>query len=263
MTARLLDTRDGAVLTLTMSDPASRNTLGPDIYAEGTRLITSLAPGGDIRAVVLTGAGDTFCAGGNLRRLQANRALDPAVQSASIDALHRWILAIRACPLPVIAAVDGVAAGAGASLALACDLLVAGAGARFVMAHVKVGLSPDGGASHWLAERLPAPLAFELLATGTPIDAARLHTLGVVNRVVADGEARIEAQRLAASLALGPAAALGRIKALLAGRERDRLERQLEAERNAFLDGLFDVEAGEGIEAFLAKRPADFGRSGR
>lgn len=260
MAARLIGTTDGAVMTLTLSDPASRNALGPELYADGLARLESLSAGGDIRAIVITGEGDTFCAGGNLRRLQANRALDPSVQAASIDALHRWILALRSCPLPVIAAVEGVAAGAGASLALACDMIVCGRGARLVMAYVKIGLSPDGGASHWLGERLPWPLAYELLATGAPIDATRLHTLGVVNRVVPDGEALAQARSIAHDLSRGPSAALGRIKTLLASRERSRLEHQLEAERNAMLEGLFGPEGGEGIAAFLDKRPADFRR---
>jgi enoyl-CoA hydratase/carnithine racemase len=159
MPARLLSTMQGAVLQLTLSNPEARNALHPDIYRDGIAALKGATADPAVRAVVITGEGEHFCAGGNLNRLLGNRSQPPEVQAASIDTLHEWITAIRDCPKPVIAAVEGAAAGAGFSLALACDMLVAAQNARFVMSYIRVGLTPDGGASHWLATRLPYPLA--------------------------------------------------------------------------------------------------------
>jgi enoyl-CoA hydratase/carnithine racemase len=253
--ARLLATTQDAILRLTLSNPAARNALHPDIYRDGIAAIAAAATDPDVRAIVVCGEGSHFCAGGNLNRLEANRAQPPAVQAASIDLLHAWIRAIRDCPKPVIAAIEGVAAGAGFSLALACDLVVAATDARFLMAYVKVGLTPDGGGSHWLIERLPYPLAYEILATGRPVDAQRLHALGLVNQLAEPGTALSCALTRAGELAGGPAHALGRIKSLLQSGERERLARQLDRERDEFVDALHHDDAGEGIRAFLEKRP--------
>ena len=157
------------------------------MYAAAIETLTTAERDDSIRAVVLTGADNFFCAGGNLNRLLENRALEQSVQADAIDRLHGWIDALRACPKPVIAAVEGAAAGAGFSLALACDLIVAGASAKFVMAYVQVGLTPDGGGSWFLTRALPRQLASEILLEGKPVPAPRLQALGLVNRVVPDG----------------------------------------------------------------------------
>jgi enoyl-CoA hydratase/carnithine racemase len=210
---------------------------------------------------VLAGDGETFSAGGNLNRLLAARVRDPAEQYASIEALHDWVRTMRSIDKPVVAAVEGAAAGAGFSLVMACDMIVAADDARFVMAYVKVGLSPDGGATQWLGTRLPYPLAYELLATGAPIGAARLHALGVVNQLVPRGQAIAAALQLAAQLADGPPRVLARIKRMLDAAAPERLSRQLDHERDAFLESFYEADAGEGIQAFLDKRPPRFGGS--
>jgi enoyl-CoA hydratase/carnithine racemase len=260
MAARLLSERHDAVLVLRISNPEARNAMHPDIYRDGIAAMRAAGNDAGVRAIVLTGEGEHFCAGGNLNRLRENRAKDPAVQTASIDLMHAWVSAIRDCPKPVVAAVEGAAAGAGFSLVLACDLVVAAANARFVMAYVKVGLTCDGGASHFLATRLPYPVAYELLAGGQPVGAARLHELGLVNLVTEPGEAFAAALSRAAELADGPAFALGRIKSLLAAHERETLAHQLVRERENFVASLFHDDAGEGIDAFLARRPPQFNR---
>lgn len=213
-----------------------------------------------VRAVVLAGEGEHFCAGGNLHRLHENRTQVPSVQAASIDLLGEWVAAIRDCPKPVIAAVEGAAAGAGFSLVLACDLVFAAEDAQFVMSYVRVGLTCDGGASHFLARRLPYPLGYDLLAGGQPVGAARLHALGLVNALAPHGEALATALARAAELAEGPAFALGRIKSLLSAHEREALAHQLVRERDDFVAALFHDDGGEGIEAFIARRPPRFNR---
>lgn len=260
MTARLVPERHGAVLQLRISNPEARNALHPDIYRDGVAAMRAAAEDHGLRAVVLCGEGEHFCAGGNVNRLRENRSKDPGEQAASIDLLHEWVAAIRDCPKPVIAAVEGAAAGAGFSLVLACDLVFAADNARFVMAYVRLGLTCDGGASHFLASRLPYPLAYELLAGGQPVGAGRLHALGVVNALTAPGEALGTAMARAAELADGPAFALGRIKSLLAAHEREALAHQLVRERENMVAALFHDDAGEGIDAFLARRPPRFNR---
>ena len=258
MPASLKSTSEGGTLILTLSDPESRNALGPDIYAAGIEALSAAETNAGIRSVVITGEGGTFCAGGNLQRLQANRREPPEVQAQSIDSLHNWIDAIRTYPKPVIAAVEGAAAGAGFSLALACDLIVAADDAIFAMSYSKLALSPDGGGSWSLARALPRVLASELLMCGERISAQRLHDLGLVNRVTTTGAALGEALRLAATLnALAPNA-LASIKELISDAPTSTLSQQLDSEREHFVRNLHHANGGEGIDAFLHKRTPSF-----
>jgi len=258
MPARLLDERRGAVLVLRISNPGARNALHPDVYAAGIEAFTRAAADAQVRAVVLAGDGEHFCAGGNLNRLRENRAKDRCVQAASIDLLHAWVRAIRECPKPVIAAVEGAAAGAGFSLVLACDLVVAARDARFAMSYVRIGLTPDGGSSWLLGSRVPYPLAYEWLSGGDPIGAARLHAAGLVNELVEPGSALDAALARAQRLARGPAFALAGIKALLSDGTHDALVHRQQRERDAFVAALFHDDAAEGIAAFLEKRAPRF-----
>lgn len=258
--AALLAQREGRVLRLLISNPAARNALSPDMYATAERALQDAASDDGIGAVVLAGEGSTFCAGGNLNRLLSNRAQPPQVQRDSIDALHAWVRALRACPKPVIAAVEGAAAGAGCSLALACDLIVAAENARFAMSYVKVALSPDGGGT-WSAMRLlPHQLAMQMLIEGDALPAARLHALGVVNALVMPGAALDEAMQRASRLADGPAGAIATIKRLALEAVGAPLADQLDRERDAFVGSLHADEAAEGIAAFLEKRIPQFRR---
>ncbi len=254
MPAELLASRRDATLILTLSNPGAKNALHPDMYAAGIEALSTAERDPDIRAVVLTGAGDVFCAGGNLNRLLENRAKPPSVQAESIDQLHSWIEAIRDCNKPVIAAVEGPAAGAGFSLALACDLIVAAQSAKFVMAYVKVGLSPDGGASWFLSQALPRQLATEMLIEGQAVSSERLHHFGLVNRVVADGEALSSALNWGDALAALSPHAVGNIKSLLCEAPSNTLSSHLQAEKQSFVESLHHRDGLEGIIAFLEKR---------
>jgi enoyl-CoA hydratase/carnithine racemase len=256
--ARLVTQRQGRVLTLTISNPALRNAMTPDLYATGRDLFREMASDDGIGAIVITGEGKHFCGGGNLNRLLAQRDLPQESQARILDTLHDWVSAMRACPQPIIAAVEGAAAGGGFSLCLACDLIVAAEDAKFVMSYVKTGLSPDGGGSDALAHALPAQAALEILLDGNAVSAARLHTLGIVNHMVPAGSAFDAAMNWAKRLAEGPSAAHARIKELVyAARERSQ-RAQLDAERDAFVASLYGAECGEGIAAFLEKRAPRF-----
>lgn len=256
MSSLRTEIRDG-VLVLTLDGPESRNALGPEVYAAGLAALTD-APG-QAGAVVLTGAGGTFCSGGNLNGIGARRTAGEAVARAEIDRLHALVRALRACPLPVIGAVEGWAAGAGFSLALGCDMLVASREARFVMAYVKIGLSPDAGGSAALGRMVPRQIAAELLMEGAPVGAERLHALGLVNELTQPGAALDAAFARAARLARGPRGAIAAIKRLIASAPLADLDAQLDAERDAFARNLIGPDAGEGIAAFFGKRAPVFG----
>ncbi|MGZ5847280.1 MAG: oxepin-CoA hydrolase, alternative type [Ramlibacter sp.] len=254
MPAELKSTTHGGTMVLTISNPELRNALGPEIYAAGVEALNIAGALSEVRSIVVTGEGSTFCAGGNLQRLQANRQLPPQVQAQSIEGLHDWIETIRSFPKPVIAAVEGPAAGAGFSLALACDAIVAAANAVFVMAYSNVALSPDGGATWSLARALPRQLATELLMGGERIAADRLYALGVVNRVVPQGTALAEALAFAEQLNEKAPNALASIKELLNEAGAAPLHTQLAAERDHFVRNLHHANAGIGISAFLARQ---------
>jgi enoyl-CoA hydratase/carnithine racemase len=175
-----------------------------------------------------------------------------------IAAVNELARALRACPKPVIAAVEGHAAGAGFSIALGCDLLVAAEDAVFTLSYVKIGVNPDGGGSWFIARALPPQLASELALTAAPIAPQRLAQFGVVNRVVAPGKARENALSWAAEIAAGATGAIGRTKRLLEEAAQTPLSLHLEREREGFADNFYGPEGGEGIAAFLEKRKPKF-----
>lgn len=255
MPAELKSTSHGQTMVLTISHPELRNALGPDIYAAGIEALNAADSNPEVRSVVICGEGATFCAGGNLNRLLANRQQAPEVQAQSIEGLHTWIEAIRSFPKPVIAAVEGAAAGAGFSLALACDMVVAARDAIFVMAYSSVALSPDGGGSWTLSRALPRPLVSQLLMLGERIDAPRLHALGLVNRISDTGHALTEALSLADALNARAPNALASIKELINEAPLQPLTPHLKAERDHFVRNLHHPNGQIGIEAFLAKSP--------
>lgn len=259
MAASLLSELRGSTLVLTFSNPGFRNALGPEMYEATMQAFADVETDATIRAVVLTGADGMFCAGGNLNRLLENRAKPPQVQADSIDGLNRMTRAITGCTRPVIAAVEGFAAGAGMSLALACDLITAGHGAQFVMAYVKVGLSPDGGGSWFASRALPRQAAAELMMEGGAWPSSRLHALGVVNTLADDGKALDAALEHAERIAKLSPHSVGRIKRLIAQAADAPLEAQLIHERESFVACLHHADGGEAISAFLEKRPARFG----
>jgi enoyl-CoA hydratase/carnithine racemase len=258
VTAQLLSTSEGQTLILTLSNPEFRNALGPEMYAAGVEALSVAESSPDVRSVVITGANGIFCAGGNLQRLQSNRQMPPEHQAQSIEGLHNWIESIRTFPKPVIAAVEGPAAGAGFSLALACDMIVAARNSVFVMAYSSIALSPDGGGSWSLSRAVPRQLATEMLMCGERIGAERLQQLGVVNRLADAGQALRQALELCEQLNARAPNALASIKELLSDADTSSLNAQLARERDHFVKNLHHANAGIGISAFLNKQKPSY-----
>lgn len=254
----LISRREGAVLVLSNNNPAARNALSPEYYATVTTALAEAASDSGVGAIVLTGEGGHFCSGGDLRQLARRRELPIEERRARLEGLHDLIRAVRGCPKPVIAAVEGAAAGAGMSLALSCDMLVTARDAVFSVAYVKVGLSPDGGVTAFLAECLPRQLLTELCLTGERVSGERMHALGVANRLAEPGQALAQALELAANVARGPEQAMARIKSLCGSAYESTLARQLDAEAESMVRSQVTDESREGIGAFLEKRRPDF-----
>jgi enoyl-CoA hydratase/carnithine racemase len=258
MPSELLTERQGAVLILTISDPESRNTLSEAVITAGIEALSTAESDDEIRAIVLRGAGSHFCAGGNLQGLMARRQAGPPAQAHMLELLHQWVEALRACPKPVLAAVEGAAAGAGFSLALACDLIVAAEEARFILSYAKLGLTPDGGATWHLARALPRGAVQQMLWLAEPASAQQLAGWGLVQAVCAPGQALVEALRLADRLATMAPNAVAGAKELVNAAASNDLAAQLDAERDQFLLNLFHANGGEGLQAFVAKRAPKF-----
>ena len=253
MIGQLKSAVHGQTLVLTISNPTLRNALGPEIYTAGIEALNAAESNPEIRSVIITGEGAHFCAGGNLQRLLATREPPKEVQAQSIDGLHTWMEAIHTFPKPVIAAVEGAAAGAGFSLVLMCDLVVAARDSIFVMAYSSIALSPDGGGSWNLSQALPRQLAAELMLLGERISAERLHDLGSVNRLVESGTALTQALDLAERINARAPNAMQSIKELINDAPTQSLHVHLTQERDHFVKNLHHANAGLGISAFLNK----------
>jgi enoyl-CoA hydratase/carnithine racemase len=258
MSARMLSQRQGRTLVLTLSDPASRNSLSPEASADGLSALDQARADPDVRCVVLRGDGAHFCGGGNLPRLLGVRQVGPQAQQASMQRLHSFVQALVQFPKPVIAAVEGFAAGAGVGLVLACDLVVAADEAKFVLSYGRVGLSPDAGSTWQLARRVPRALAMQMLWLPEPMSASQWQALGLVNELVPTGQAMTRALQTAERLASMAPNTLASVKALMNRAGLAPLEEQLDEERAHFVANLFHANGGEGIQAFLDKRPPKF-----
>ncbi|RZI81751.1 MAG: enoyl-CoA hydratase [Rubrivivax sp.] len=254
MTTELQTERLGSTQVMTLSGPATRNALSPQVYAAGIEILNVAESNDEVRAVILTGAGGHFCGGGDLQRLTHNRQHDLPKVAEHIEAFHQWIEALRSFPKPVIAAVEGVAAGGGLSLVLACDLLVAAENARFITAYSQVGLSPDGGASWHLTRLLGRGPAMQLLWQNTPVSAQQMAQWGVVHQVAPAGTVLQQALAWADQLAQVAPGVLSSVKELVNDAPAQTLRQQLDAEKQHFVVNLSRPEAGQAIDKFLSRK---------
>lgn len=255
----LIVSQQGRVVTVVNSNPGRRNSLSFEFY-EAFAAVLDKAASRDCGAIVLTGADGFFCAGGDMDGLQERANGSPEFRRAGVDRLNDMIRRMRSLPVPVIAAVEGGAAGAGLSMMLACDMVVAASDAFVMAAYVKIGLTPDGGMTDFLAQSLPRQLATEMMMTGDRVPVERLYQAGVINRLVEPGMALAEAQALAARLSDGPPKSLAGIKALTHAASHPQFEDQLEREAASIAEALGGAEAHEGIAAFKGKRKSEWPR---
>jgi 2-(1,2-epoxy-1,2-dihydrophenyl)acetyl-CoA isomerase len=245
---------DGGVLTITLNRPDVLNAFNAAMH-EALAGALKKARDPEVRAVVLTGAGRGFCVGQDLKEFQGGAG---DIGARLRTQYHPNVLAIRALEKPVLAAVNGAAAGAGLSFALACDLRLAADVASFVPAFINVGLVPDSGGTFFAVRLLGQARAFEWLASGRKLSAAEAHAWGLVSEVVEADRLSARAAELAATFAALPTRGIGMTKRLLDGAPLRTLEEQLELEAQLQTVATQSEDFAEGVASFLEKRPPEF-----
>lgn len=246
--------RDGGVITITLNRPDVLNAFDSAMH-DGFRAALKEARDPEVRAVVLTGAGRGFCVGQDLKEFREGAGdLGGRLRST----YNRNVVALATLEKPVLAAVNGPAAGAGLSLACACDLRLAAESATFVPAFIGIGLVPDTGATYFVSRILGYSRAFEWLASGKRLSAADAHAWGLVTEVVEDGKLAERAATLARELAAQPTRAVGMTKRLLQRAATSTLEEQLELEAQLQVAAAESEDFAEGVAAFLEKREPRF-----
>ncbi|PRW64833.1 enoyl-CoA hydratase-related protein [Actinopolyspora mortivallis] len=244
---------------ITLNRPDAYNSLTVELKQRLIEALREAATTDSVRAVVLTGAGKAFCAGQDLKEHVAQlEASDPTPLRTVEEHYNPLIRAVTTLPKPIIAAVNGVAAGAGASLSYACDLRVAAEDAKFVMSFAGVGLSTDSGASWTLPRLIGYGRAMELFLLGEPVEAQEALRIGMVNRVVPSGQAATAATELAERLASGPTSAYARIKETMLAAASEGLDEALAVEAGAQNQCGGTHDHHEAVSAFVAKRNPEF-----
>lgn len=246
------------VITLNRSD--SLNALNTLVGGEFQAAMTEAQKLG-ARALILTGAGRAFSAGGDIREMQKIAEREGKVEAffdEPLRMLNECIMMIRRAPLPIIAAVNGAASGGGCNLALACDLVIAGEGAKFNQAFIKIGLVPDCGGTFILPRLVGMKRAAEMMMTGDVVTAKQALEMGMINSVVADEGLLSAAMAMAERLAQAPTSAIGRIKELLDASATNDYGGQLELERKTQIEAGKTSDFREGVSAFIEKRQAKF-----
>ena len=245
---------------ITLDRPEVLNAFNDELGFAALEAVQRAASDNEVRCIVITGAGRAFCAGEDLGALAADyeRGSVPNLGKTLTDRYNPLIRAIRAAPKPVVAAVNGVAAGAGASIALACDVRIASEHAKLVIAFINVGLVPDSGAVWFLSKSLGTARAWDLASTGRPVKADEALELGLFDEVAAQDDFEATWRERAARLAAGPTAAYALTKQLINGAAERSLDDELDAEVDAQTAAGLTEDHLEGVQAFLAKRAPKF-----
>jgi len=248
--------QSGAVLAITLNRPEARNALNMALRHDLERVMDLVRGDRSVRALMITGAGQAFCSGGDIKAMDNLTSLFEARDRVRV--LNRVILSLQNLDIPVVAAVNGSAFGAGWSIALACDIIIASENATFCQAFVNVGLSPDCGSSFNLPRYVGMAKAKELVLTGRVVDSAEALRLGLVNRVVPAADLLADATAEAERLAAGPTRGMGAAKALLNGSADWGLAATLEAEANLQMPLRQTADHLEAVQAFREKRRPKF-----
>jgi 2-(1,2-epoxy-1,2-dihydrophenyl)acetyl-CoA isomerase len=250
---------EGSVATLTLNRPDRLNSFTDAMHAEVRLALDSVRASRSLRALVVTGAGRGFCAGQDLNDRKVSPGGEPVDLGASIEKNYKpLVLALRSLPIPVIAAVNGVAAGAGANIALACDVVVAARSASFVQAFSRLGLIPDAGGTYFLTRRLGSPRALGLALFADKLPAEQAQAWGLIWKCVDDAQLMPTVRQMAAQLAAGPTLGFARTKQAIYAAERQSLEQQLDLERDTQRELGRSHDYREGVAAFLEKRTPRF-----
>jgi 2-(1,2-epoxy-1,2-dihydrophenyl)acetyl-CoA isomerase len=254
---KLLVTLENGIKRIAFNNPARRNSVDTEMIKAFSEAIKSSASD-ETRVVILTGAGDSFCAGADLQTINPSDAARQDVTTLLREGVNPGIISMRELPKPIIARVHGHAAGVGCNYALASDLIIASDQSFFGQVFVKIGLMPDGGGTYFLPRLVGYNRAFELMALGDPIPARQAFEIGMINRVVPVAELDQTVDALAERLAASPGLALAKIKAGLNSGLRSDLASSLEFEAVNQDDCFRSVDFKEGVTAFLQKRKAVF-----
>ncbi len=255
----LLETRHGSIATLAMNRPDRLNAINNELSIALNEALLRIAGDSSVHVVVLTGSGRAFCAGGDLGLIGKGRERgDTAELGPILRSGMQAVLNMRSMPQPVIAAVNGAAAGAGMNLALAADIRIATEESVFGQNFSKVGLYPDYGGTYFLPELVGPSRAAELFYTGEMIDAKTAHRLGLVNHVYSLDRFETEVKALAKKIADGPQVAIRAIKHNLFARDKERLLQALELEVQQQMKCFHSEDCREGIRAFMEKRTPKF-----
>ncbi len=254
----LADTRDG-ILFLTLNRPSALNAVDVHMSERMAELGETLGDvAGEARVIVLRGAGPSFMAGGDIHGFKAHLPNVGEMLGPLIDGFHMFVRALASAPQPVLASVQGAAAGGGFSLAIACDLVIAAENAKLALAYRKLGTSTDGGASYMLPRVLGHKRAMEMLLLSGTMTAADALAAGLVNRVVPADKLEAETMCMARDLAANSVTSNAAMKDLLRSSDGNSLAAQLELERVHFLDCAASPDFAEGVTAFLEKRSPVF-----
>jgi 2-(1,2-epoxy-1,2-dihydrophenyl)acetyl-CoA isomerase len=252
-------TKDGPVATVLLNRPDKLNALDEGMREQLAATLSTLAHDPTLRVAVITGAGRGFCSGGDLHRMAELKDTHQSVTFRRyLEAGNELVRKIRRLPKPVVACVNGPAAGAGLSLALACDLRIASDSATFTQAFMRVGLHPDWGGTFLLPRLIGIGRAIEMFALGEPVQAAEAHRLGLVNVVVPHDQLACETRRLAEHLAAAPALPLALLKQGLYERLETMLDLMMEYEVDAQMKCFDSQDFIEGLRAFVQKRAPNF-----